>query len=189
MSAVLAQRQLSLLAAAVLAVVVGVAVAARDERGTRTAASVPRPAVSDVSGWYSALAGVRTRPLAGRPSGCGTLLGPKTLGVGHSVLPCGARIFLEAHGKTVLTAVVDRGPFTPRYDFELTPALADLCDRKVAKAIEIFGGCLASGRWPEYPARICYADPLPWQEAQFEERQAVSTMEIDEAQEREGLQI
>lgn len=126
MSPVLAQRQLSLAAAAVLAVVVGLAVAARDEHVTRAASILPRPAVSDVSGWYAALAGVRTRPLAGRPSGCGTLLGPKTLGVGHAVLPCGAKIFLAFHGKTLLTTVVDRGPFTPRYDFELTPALAEL---------------------------------------------------------------
>jgi hypothetical protein len=27
---------------------------------------------------------------------------------------------------TVLTTVVDRGPFTPKPDFEVTPALADL---------------------------------------------------------------
>jgi hypothetical protein len=66
----------------------------------------------------------------------------------------------------------------------LAPALADLCDRKVSRAIEIFGDCLKRGRWPEYPHRICYADPMPWQEAQFEERQA-----IDPLQEKEGLQI
>lgn len=126
MSGALAQRQLSLVAAAMLAVVIALVVAARDEHVTRLVATGPKPAVSDVSGWYPALAGVRTRPLAGRPSACGTLLAPKTLGVGHSVLPCGAKIFLRYRDTTVLTTVVDRGPFGPDRDFEVTPALAEV---------------------------------------------------------------
>jgi hypothetical protein len=123
---VLAQRLLSLAAAGLLAAVVAVAVASRDETTSRTASRLPRPAVSNVSGWYSALADVRTRPLAGRTSGCDTLLDPSTLGVGHPVLPCGAKIFLRYGGKTVLTRVVDRGPYAQGREFEVTPALADL---------------------------------------------------------------
>lgn len=125
MSAVLAQRQLALLAAAVLGTVVALAVASRDDSVAQPRSVLPQPAVSNVSGWYPALAGIRMRPLAGRASGCGTLLTPKTLGVDHQVLPCGAKVFLAFHGKTVLTTVVDRGPFTPRFDFEVTPALAE----------------------------------------------------------------
>jgi hypothetical protein len=125
-SAILAQRQLSIVAAAVLAVVIGVAVAARDNPVPKATAVLPRPAVSDLSGWYRALAGVRSRPLAGHASGCGTLLSPKALGVDHPVLPCGAKLFVEYGGKTVLTTVVDRGPFAPGREFEVTPALADL---------------------------------------------------------------
>jgi rare lipoprotein A (RlpA)-like double-psi beta-barrel protein len=125
-SPVLAQRQLAVLAAAVLATVVALAVASRDDSIAQPRSALPQPAVSNVSGWYPALAGVRTRPLAGgRVSGCGTLLTPKTLGIDHQVLPCGAKVFLAFHGKTVLTTIVDRGPFTPRFDFEVTPALAD----------------------------------------------------------------
>jgi hypothetical protein len=126
MSPVLAQRLLAVGAAAVLGVVVALVVGARDAKTTRVSSTLPRPAVSDLSGWYPALAGVRSRPLADGASGCGTLLSPKTLGVGHSVLPCGAKIFIAFHGKTVLTSVVDRGPFAPGYDFEVTPALADI---------------------------------------------------------------
>jgi hypothetical protein len=126
MTAVLAQRQLSLVAVAMVGVVVALVVAARDEQATKIVPVGPRPAVSDVSGWYAARAGVRTRPLAGHASGCGTLLSPKTLGVGHSVLPCGAKIFIALNGKTVLTTVVDRGPFAPDRDFEVTPALAEV---------------------------------------------------------------
>ena len=126
MSPVLAQRQLSLVAAAVLAVVAGLVVASRDEHATKIVSTLPPPAISDVSGWYAARAAVRKRPLAGKASGCGTLLSPKTLGVSHPVLPCGAKVFLEFHGKTVLTTVVDRGPYGAEQDFEVTPALADV---------------------------------------------------------------
>jgi len=130
MTAALAQRQLSLAAAAMLAVVIGLVIASRDERSTRIVSTGPKPAISDVSGWYAARAGVRTRPLAGHASGCGTLLRPTTLGVGHSVLPCGAKIFIVLGGKTVLTTVVDRGPFAPDRDFEITPALAEVLGMK-----------------------------------------------------------
>ena len=124
MNAALAQRQLSIAAAALLAVVIGLAVASRDAKVTTPAARLPQPAVADVNAWYTGLAGVRSRPLAGSVSGCGTLLDPNTLGVGHSVLPCGAKLFLAYRGKTVLTTVVDRGPFSPGHDFEVTSALA-----------------------------------------------------------------
>ena len=126
MSPALAQRQLSLAAAAVLGVIVALAIAARHTTTPKAESRLPRPAVSDVSGWYTALAGVRTRPLAGRPSGCNTLLDPNTLGVGHPVLPCGAKLFLRYRDKTVLTQVVDRGPYAPGHEFEVTPVLADL---------------------------------------------------------------
>jgi hypothetical protein len=134
-SPVLAQRQLALVAAGLLAGVVGLAVASRDDSVTVAKAALPRPAVSSVTGWYPALAGVRSRPMAGHASGCGTLLTPKTLGVDHPVLPCGAKIFVEFGGKTVLTSVVDRGPFTPRPDFEVTPALADVLGVKGVQPI------------------------------------------------------
>jgi hypothetical protein len=126
MKGVLVQRQLTLLGAALLGAVVALAVASRDDTVVQPRSILPRPAVSNVSGWYPALAGVRKRPLAGHVSRCGTLLKPKTLGVDHQVLPCGAKVFVAFHGKTVLTTVVDRGPFTPRFDFEVTPALADV---------------------------------------------------------------
>ena len=126
MTAVLGRRELAVLGAAVLAVVLGVAVASRDGKASESTSLLPQPAIADVCGWSTALAGVRSRPLSGRVSGCGTLLAPKTLGVDHPVLPCGAKVFVAYRGKTVLTSVVDRGPFTPREDFEVTPALADL---------------------------------------------------------------
>ena len=125
MTVPLLQRELALGAAALLAVVVALAVATRRDESAPSASQLPQPAVSKLSGWYPALAGVRKRPLAGHASGCGTLLDPKSLGVDHPVLPCGAKIFLAYGGTTVLTTVVDRGPLAPGYEFELTPALAE----------------------------------------------------------------
>jgi hypothetical protein len=121
----LVQRALALGAAALLAVVVALAVSTRRNEAPAAVSTLPQPAVSELSGWYPALAGVRKRPLAGHASGCGTLLDPKTLGVDHPVLPCGAKLFVTYDGKTVLTTVVDRGPLAPGYEFELTPALAE----------------------------------------------------------------
>jgi Lytic transglycolase len=126
MTVPLLQRELALGAAALLGVVVALAVAAKRDEAPAAPSTLPQPAVSKLSGWYPALAGVRKRPLAGHASGCGTLLDPKTLGVDHPVLPCGAKIFVAYGGKTVLTTVVDRGPLAPGYQFELTPALAEL---------------------------------------------------------------
>ena len=126
MSPVLVQRQLALLAAAVAAVVVGLAIANRDRTVLVNPAGFPRPASAAPSGWYTALAAVRTRPLAGHTSGCGTLLAPKTLGIDHPVLPCGAKVFVRYGKKTALTTVVDRGPLAPGAEFEVTPALAEV---------------------------------------------------------------
>ena len=126
MSVPLVQRELTLIGAAGLAVVVALAIATRQHTVSTDESHLPPPAVSQLSGWYSSLAGVRRRPLASHPSACNTLLDPKTLGVGHPVLPCGTKIYLAYNGKTVLTTVVDRGPLRPGFELELTPALADL---------------------------------------------------------------
>ena len=138
----------------------GLAVASRDDQVAAARAALPQPAVSSVSGWYPALAGVRSRPLAGRVSGCGTLLTPKTLGVDHPVLPCGAKIFVAFGGKTVLTTVVDRGPFTPRPDFEVTPALADVLglEGRPGDPVELRQGWVAGAR----PLEWAGARPCSW---------------------------
>jgi len=40
------------------------------------------------------------------------------------VLPCGARIYISYGGTDVLTQIVDRGPYVPGREFDLTDALA-----------------------------------------------------------------
>jgi len=66
------------------------------------------------------------RPTAGhRRTACGEPFTDQTLGVAHPELPCGVKIFIRFHGKEVLTQVVDRGPYVPGREFDITKALAD----------------------------------------------------------------
>ena len=112
----LAQREVALAGLAVLAVAVSLAVTAQ----TRTSSSnLPQP-----EGSYLALAGSSGPAAFGRRTACGGVIHPETIGVSHPTLPCGARVFITYKGQTVLTQVVDRGPYVPGRQFDLTDALA-----------------------------------------------------------------
>jgi rare lipoprotein A len=112
----LVERQVALAAVAILAAVLAVAVSAsrRD-----TSSSKPHP-----EGSFSALVGSAGPATFGRHTACGTILSADTEGIAHPTLPCGARIFITYHGQTVLTQVVDRGPYSGGRQFDLTDALA-----------------------------------------------------------------
>jgi rare lipoprotein A len=112
----LAQREVALAGLALLAVAVSLAVTAQ----TRSSSSnTPQR-----EGSYVALAGSSGPAAFGRRTACGGLIGPETVGVSHPTLPCGARVFITYHGQTVLAQVIDRGPFVPGRQFDLTDALA-----------------------------------------------------------------
>ena len=51
----------------------------------------------------------------------------------------------------------------------LSPAMQDLASRKVERAIRIWQQCQASGKFPCYPSRIAYAEPMNWQIQQEED--------------------
>ncbi len=53
---------------------------------------------------------------------CGGTLQPGTLGVANKTLPCGTKVTLRYHGRTVTVPVVDRGPYVAGRDFDLTEA-------------------------------------------------------------------
>ena len=75
--------------------------------------------------WYSALAAPYLSTEAPTPGACSNvMIGPKTRGVAHPVLPCGVKIYIEFNGKQVLTQVIDRGPKVPGRTFDVTQALA-----------------------------------------------------------------
>ena len=54
----------------------------------------------------------------------------------------------------------------------LSPALEDLAERKLDRALGIWAQCQATGQYPAYPTRICYAEPKSWQLQEFDEQEA-----------------
>ncbi len=112
----IALRELTLAAIALLAVIAALAVTERTRSQIDT---TPQP-----EGSYRALAGSSGPAVFGRRTACGAILRADTIGVAHPTLPCGARIFVTYNGTTVLTQVVDRGPYSAGRQFDLTDALA-----------------------------------------------------------------
>jgi peptidoglycan lytic transglycosylase len=60
--------------------------------------------------------------LYGNGTACGGSLQPATLGVAHKTLPCGSKVTLRYHGRSVAVRVIDRGPYVAGRDFDLTEA-------------------------------------------------------------------
>ncbi|HET7146183.1 MAG TPA: hypothetical protein VFI10_03195 [Gaiellaceae bacterium] len=101
--------------------VLGIAVAlAVSQRG-----GGEKPAATPAGQWYTAMAApyTRTKPKKGA---CGVVVGPNTPGVAHPVLPCGVKVYLEFHGREVLTQVVDHGHTAPGRTFDVTLPVAKL---------------------------------------------------------------
>ena len=44
------------------------------------------------------------------------------MGVASKTLPCGSLVMLRYHGRSVRVPVVDRGPYVPGREFDLTEA-------------------------------------------------------------------
>jgi hypothetical protein len=53
---------------------------------------------------------------------CGGYLTSATMGVANKTLPCGTFVTLRYGGRSVRVPVIDRGPFVPGRDFDLTEA-------------------------------------------------------------------
>jgi rare lipoprotein A len=60
--------------------------------------------------------------LYGNHLGCGGTLTAGTIGVANKTLPCGTKLTLRYHGRTVRASVVDRGPYVGGREFDLTAA-------------------------------------------------------------------
>ena len=63
--------------------------------------------------------------LWGNKTACGQTLMPETLGVAHKKLPCGTTVKFVYHGRTVVTQVIDRGPYIQGRAWDLTKAVSD----------------------------------------------------------------
>lgn len=60
----------------------------------------------------------------GHRTACGATLTHATVGVAHKKLPCGTKVALRFHGRTVVARVIDRGPYSRGIDYDLTQATA-----------------------------------------------------------------
>ncbi len=58
----------------------------------------------------------------GGVTACGEVLGTATPGVANKTLPCGTLVTLRYRGRVVRVPVIDRGPFVPGRDYDLTYA-------------------------------------------------------------------
>jgi hypothetical protein len=110
-------RASALAGVAILGIAIAIAVATRSKG--------EKPAATPAGQWYTALAApyTRTKPKKGA---CGVVVGPNTPGVAHPVLPCGVKIYIEFHGREVLTQVVDHGHTAPGRVFDVTLPVAKL---------------------------------------------------------------
>ncbi|HEX8752493.1 MAG TPA: septal ring lytic transglycosylase RlpA family protein [Solirubrobacterales bacterium] len=63
--------------------------------------------------------------LYGNGVACGGTLMPNTMGVANKTLPCGTKVTLRYHGRTVTVPVIDRGPYVAGREYDLTEAVKD----------------------------------------------------------------
>jgi rare lipoprotein A (peptidoglycan hydrolase) len=63
--------------------------------------------------------------LYGNHTACGRLLTVRTVGVAHRNLPCGTKVKFVYHGRSIVTQVIDRGPYTRGNAWDLTLAAAE----------------------------------------------------------------
>lgn len=57
----------------------------------------------------------------------------------------------------------------------LSPDVLALADAKVEWAIQLWKQSLASGEWPAYPTRVCFAELPPWEETRWLAREERET--------------
>ncbi len=118
-------------AAALAAIaLLGIAIALALTHQKHHKAALPAPAGQ----WYTALAAPYT-PSKPQKGACGVVIGPRTAGVAHPVLPCGTKLYIEFDGRQVLTQVIDRGHTAPGRTFDVTRSLAKLLGLQGAQTI------------------------------------------------------
>ena len=117
------------LTVAVLTAAVALPAAASTGTGSGGASATPAPESSSTqqarSADYRPVKATWYGPgLYGNHLACGGRLSHRTLGVAHKSLPCGTKVALRYHGRTVVGPVVDRGPYARGVSYDLTEATA-----------------------------------------------------------------
>jgi rare lipoprotein A len=91
----------------------------------RRASAAAAAPVANVNVYRPAQATYFGPGLYGEKTYCGQMLTPMLVGVAHRKLPCGTQVAILYDGRELIVPVVDRGPFTGGYDWDLTQATAD----------------------------------------------------------------
>jgi hypothetical protein len=117
------QREVALAGVALLAAIGALAIASPNGTSSHLR-GLPKPVSPTGGSWYRTRAGAGENAF-GRTTTCGIPLKRSTIGVAHSELRCGTKVYL-AFGKSpqVLTEVIDHRPVVFDRGFDLTPALA-----------------------------------------------------------------
>lgn len=95
------------------------------ERPADSATAASDPLVAQTTIFKSAVASWYGPGFFGRKTACGSRLTRKTIGVAHKTLPCGTQVDLYYGGRTITVPVIDRGPFVPGREWDLTQATAE----------------------------------------------------------------
>jgi hypothetical protein len=90
--------------------------------GDRSNSAVSRTLRGRVYVYRPSLASWYGPGLYGNATACGGTLGAGTRGVAHKWLPCGTKVTLRYHGRSVTVPVIDRGPFVGGREWDLTGA-------------------------------------------------------------------
>ena len=123
MPAVIGQRLVVLAAVALFAAVAAAAIVEQRDSNEGAAALTSAPAPA---GWNIAFAGSRGATGDAQRTTCGQVLAPRSLGVTHPVLPCGAKVILRSGDTQVVSEVIDNALVEPGRQLEVTDELAQM---------------------------------------------------------------
>ena len=59
----------------------------------------------------------------------------------------------------------------------MSPEHFEVGAARIAQALRTWQACVASNRWPAYPARVCYPELSPWEAVRAEEEAESPTFE------------
>jgi len=135
--AIVLQRLLTLACVALLGGVTTLAVLNRLEDADAKPRPVePQTALPPGGGWFTALAGNRGPVGDAERTTCRLILTGRSLGVSHSVLPCGAKLVIRYGSRRVFTEVIDTRLKGKGRQFELTTGLARILGLDGTQRIE-----------------------------------------------------
>lgn len=90
-------------------------------KSLRPTGLVTRPTVRALAGTMKRAKATWYGPgFYGNQTACGQTLRVRTVGVAHRTLPCGTKVTFRYRGRTLVTRVIDRGPFVTGIDWDFT---------------------------------------------------------------------